>query len=120
MNGWVVFTISMGLPGFAELFAAWRLAFFLKKKGSLLPFLFCLLGGIFDITFSLIMTAILILDGDLRIVLDLSNWIVMAIVVFIVTSFMLWRAASAAISLWFAGVLREETVRSLMHIKRDR
>lgn len=116
MSGWIIFTISMAIPGFAEFYAAWKLLFFVREKGGILPFLFCFLSGLFDLAFSAIMTVILVFGGTLVLELDYTNPLIFAICAFIVLSFFLWRLASATMSLWFAGLLQENTVRGLIRI----
>jgi hypothetical protein len=115
--GWWIFTLLMGVPGGAELYAAFKLFPFIRKEGGLIPFLACLLCGVFDVSFFFIMVAVLLLDGNLVLDLPLDNPVVLFVVIFIVTSFILSRFACGVISLWFAGILDEKLVRTVTTIK---
>lgn len=116
MSGWIIFIISIAIPGLAEWYAAWKLSFFIREKGGILPFMFCFLSGLFDLAFSAILTLIIALGGKLVIDLDYSNLLTLSITIFIVISFLSWRIASAAMSLWFAGFLQESTVRGIVRV----
>lgn len=119
--GWMIFTLFMGIPGIAEFYAAIKLFPFIRREGGLIPFLFCVFSGLFDITFMLIMGVIIwfVGKGDANLTLDLplDNLIVLAIVIFISILFVGWRILSAVISLWFGGLLSESLVRSVTLVK---
>lgn len=111
--GWWIFTLLMGLPGFTEFYAAVKLFPFIRKEGGLFPFLICLFGGLFDLTFFFIMVAILLIGGNLQLEIPMENPIVFVIVVYFVGLFVTYRLMCVAMSLWLAGVLNEKWVRSL-------
>lgn len=119
MTGWWIFTACIGVPGFVELYGAIMLAPYIRHRGGLLPFMYCLLSGIFDIGFAAIMVLILVLKLSLSLVLPLDNLVVVAIVIFIIASFIGWRLSSALISLWFAGRLDENIVRRAISSKLE-
>lgn len=119
MNGWVIFTIAMALPGFAEGYAAYVFFPYIRRRAGLIPFIFFSLSSIFDLGFSAIMTLILLLGGKLQIELDLSNIFIFCPAAFIVLAFYCWRAASGMIALWFAGKLQERAVRQLLRIDEE-
>lgn len=118
--GWWIFTFLMGIPGGTELYAAYKLFPFIRKEGGLIPFMFCLLSGLFDLSFFLIMIAILTLGGELALELPLDNILVLLVVIVIVSLFIAFRFMSSVISLWFAGVVDEKVIRSFGKKKKSK
>lgn len=108
--GWIIFSITLLIPGLLELYSAWKLRKYLKMSGSILPFWFSISNGIWWTLFSLLVV-ILAFFGKLDIQIDFSKPVNTIIVVIVVFLYLNGRIAASTQAMFLSGILNEDVIR---------
>lgn len=111
--GWIIFSITLIIPGLLELYSAWKLSKFLKLSGSIMPFWFSISNGIWWTFFSLLVV-FLAYVGLIDAKVDFTKPI-NTIIFFTVTGLYLnGRFAAALQSMFLSGILDENSIRRVL------